>query len=77
MSEDLGKNWVELPCQPQLSAGMPPTGLMALRDGTVALFGQVFKDKTRAKDRPSDYQAVWMALSKDGGRTYGEMRLVM
>ena len=77
MSEDLGKSWVELPCQPQLSAGMPPTGLMELKDGTVALFGQVFKDTARAKDRPTDDQAVWMALSKDGGRTYGEMRLVM
>jgi len=77
MSEDLGKGWVELPCQPQLSAGMPPTGLMALKDGTVALFGQVFKDQSQAKDRPSDDQAVWMALSKDGGRTYGKMRIVM
>ncbi len=77
MSEDLGKSWVELPCQPQLSAGMPPTGLMELKDGTVALFGQVFKDTARAKDRPTDDQVVWMAISKDGGRTYGEMRLVM
>lgn len=77
MSEDLGKSWVELPCQPQLSAGMPPTGLMALKDGTVALFGQAFKDPERAKDRPSDDQAVWMAVSNDGGRTYGKMRIVM
>lgn len=77
MSEDLGRSWVERPCQPQLSAGMPPTGLMELKDGTVALFGQVFKDKARAKDRPTDDQAVWMAISKDGGRTYGEMRRVM
>ena len=77
MSEDLGKTWVELPCQPQLVSGMPPTGLMELKDGTVALFGQLFKDRKRAKDRPSDDQAVWMAVSKDGGRTYGEMRVVM
>ena len=77
MSEDLGKTWKELPCQPQLSAGMPPTGIMTLKDGPVALFGQVFKDKKRAKDRPSDDQAVWMALSRDGGRTYGDMRIVM
>lgn len=77
ISEDLGKMWVELPCQPQLSAGMPPTGLMELKDGTVALFGQRFKDRDKAKDRPSDDQDVWMAVSKDGGRTYGEMRTVM
>lgn len=77
MSEDLGTSWTEQPCQPQLSAGMPPTGVMELKDGTVALFGQVFNDKAKAKDRPTDDQAVWMAISKDGGRTYGEMRQVM
>lgn len=77
MSEDLGQTWVELPCQPQLSAGMPPTGVMELKDGTIALFGQVFKDHAKSKDRPNDDQAVWMAISKDGGRTYGEMRQIM
>ena len=77
MSEDLGKTWVELPCQPQLSAGMPPTGLMELKDGTVALFGQVRKNRDVKTDHPSDDQDVWMAISKDGGRTYGKMRTVM
>ncbi len=77
MSEDLGKTWVELPYQPQLSAGMPPTGVMELKDGTVALFGQVRKNSAVKTDRPSDDQAVWMAISKDGGRTYGEMRWIM
>lgn len=77
MSEDLGKTWVELPCQPQLSAGMPPTGLMELKDGTVALFGQVRKNVAVKTDHPSDDQDVWMAISKDGGRTYGKMRTVM
>ncbi len=77
MSEDLGKTWVELPCQMQLSAGMPPTGLMELKDGTVALFGQVRKNRTVKTDHPTDDQNVWMAISQDGGRTYGEMRLVM
>ena len=77
MSEDLGETWVELPCQPQLSAGMPPTGVMELKNGDIALFGQRFKARDKAKDRPTDDQAVWMAISKDGGRTYGEMRNVM
>lgn len=76
MSEDLGATWRELPCQPQLSAGMPPTGLMQLKNGTVALFGQVRKNG-RKTDGPTDDQAVWMAISKDGGQTYGEMRWVM
>lgn len=77
MSDDLGETWCELPPQPQLVSGMPPTGLMELKDGKVALFGQLFKDRNKAKDRPTDDQAVWMALSKDGGRSYGEMRQVM
>ena len=77
MSEDLGETWTELPCQTQLSAGMPPTGMMELKNGTVAIFGQVFKDRNRSKDRPDDDQAVWMAVSQDGGKTYGEMRIVM
>ena len=77
MSEDLGETWSELPCQPQLSSMMPPTGVMELKNGDVALFGQRFKTRDQAKDRPTDDQAVWMAISKDGGRTYGEMRNVM
>jgi len=77
MSEDGGKTWVECPCQPQLSANMPPTGVMTLKDGTVALFGQVRNDPRVKTDRANDDQSVWMALSKDGGRSYGEMRVVM
>ena len=77
MSEDLGETWTELPCQPQLVSGMPPTGVMELKNGDIALFGQRFKARDKAKDRPTDDQAVWMAISKDGGRTYGEMRNVM
>ena len=77
MSEDGGDTWQELPHQPQLSAGMPPTGVMTLKDGAIALFGQVFKDQRKAKDRPTDDQAVWMAISRDGGKSYGKSRLVM
>lgn len=77
MSEDLGRTWTEQPCQPQLSAGMPPTGVMELVDGTIALFGQVRRNRAVKTDRPTDDQDVWMALSTDGGRTYGEMRTVM
>ena len=76
MSEDLGKTWREMPFQAHLSAGMPPTGFMALKDGSCALFGQVFKSSAKAKDRPSDDQAVWMSVSKDGGIIWGEPRIV-
>ena len=76
MSEDLGKTWREMPFQAHLSAGMPPTGFMDLKDGTCALFGQVFKSSAKAKDRPSDDQAVWMSVSKDGGITWGTPLIV-
>ena len=76
MSEDLGKTWREMPFQAHLSAGMPPTGFMELKDGTCALFGQVFKSIAKSKDRPSDDQVVWMSVSKDGGITWGPPRIV-
>jgi len=76
VSDDFGKTWYESPCQPHLSAGMPPTGFMELKDGTLALFGQMFKDKGQAKDRPTDDQAVWMSVSTDGGLTWGPARAV-
>mgnify|MGYP003600049417 FL=1 len=76
MSEDLGKSWREMPFQAHLSAGMPPTGFMVLKDGTCALFGQIFKSRAKAKDRPTDDQAVWMSVSQDGGITWGPSRIV-
>lgn len=75
-SEDGGATWAERPRQAHLSAAMPPTGFMELKDGTLALFGQVFKKRDRALDRASDDQAVWMSVSRDGGFTWGEMRIV-
>ena len=76
MSRDNGKSWWVTPPAPHLSAGMPPTGFMPLKDGTSALFGQVFKSKEKAKDRPTDDQAVWMSVTKDGGFTWGAPRIV-
>lgn len=75
-SDDLGKTWRELPPQAHLSARMPPTGFMALKDGTLALFGQVRKDASVKTDRATDDQNVWMSLSHDGGMTWGAMRTV-
>ena len=65
-----------MPPATHLSAGMPPTGFLPLKDGTCALFGQLFKSKDKAKDRPTDDQAVWMSVSKDGGATWGPSRIV-
>lgn len=64
-SDDDGASWRMAP-PADVSAMMPPTGFIQLRDGSVALFGQVFKDLERSKDRPSDDQNVWMATSPDG-----------
>ena len=76
VSRDGGRSWSAGAPATHLSAGMPPTGLVALKDGTSALFGQVFKSKERAKDRPTDDQAVWMSVTKDGGITWGAPRIV-
>ena len=75
-SDDLGRTWYEAPCQPHLSAGMPPTGFMTLKDGTLALFGQIRKKTTVKTDRATDDQNVWMSLSSDGGLTWGPARTV-
>ncbi|MCQ2389248.1 MAG: glycoside hydrolase, partial [Kiritimatiellae bacterium] len=76
MSEDDGKTWRELPNQPHLSAAMPPTGLMQLKDGTTALFGQVRCNRAVKTDGPNDDQEIWMSVSRDGGFTWGEARVV-
>lgn len=75
-SDDLGITWYEPPNQPHISARMPPTGFMRLKNGSYALFGQRFKDSDKALDRPADDQEIWMAISNDGGLTYGEARSV-
>ena len=75
ISPDGGKSWWEAPTA-NLSAGMPPTGFMMLKDGTAALFGQRRNDQKVKTDRATDDQSVWMSVSKDGGWTWGPMRIV-
>ena len=75
-SRDLGRSWQVMPPATHLSAGMPPTGFLPLKDGTCALFGQIRKDSRVKTDRPTDDQAVWMSVSKDGGATWGPARIV-
>lgn len=76
MSRDNGANWYVIPPATHLSAGMPPTGLMPLKDGTCALFGQIRKDQNVKTDRPTDDQAVWMSITKDGGASWEPARIV-
>ena len=76
VSDDLGNSWYESPCQKHLSAGMPPTGFMSLKDGTLALFGQERKNAAVKSDKPDDDQAVWMSISADGGLTWKASRIV-
>ena len=76
MSRDNGAHWYVTPPAPHLPSGMPPTGFMPLKDGTCALFGQVFKSKEKAKDRPTDDQAIWMSVTKDGGFNWSKQRIV-
>ena len=73
-SDDDGVTWRMAP-PAEVSAMMPPTGFIQLTDGSVALFGQVFKSLKRAKDRPTDDQNVWMATSPDG-LSWSPMRIV-
>ena len=75
MSRDDGHSWYEIP-PADLSAMMPPTGLIQLKDGSTALFGQVRNDPKVTTDRATDDQNVWMSLSQDGGFTWGRPRIV-
>ena len=72
VSDDLGMTWREAGVF-NLHAAMAPTGFMQLKDGSVALFGQTFKLKTVPKRGGQD---IWMSISKDGGLSWGEPRIV-
>jgi len=76
MSADEGKTWKVMPPATHLSAGMPPTGFMPLKDGSSALFGQVRKPGVTAGDAPTSDQAVWMSVTRDGGKTWSPSRII-
>ena len=75
ISPDGGKSWWEAPVA-DISSAMPPTGLTMLKDGSAALFGQIRNDPKVKTDRAADDQSIWMSISKDGGWTWGPMRIV-
>ena len=72
VSDDLGMTWREAGVF-NLHAAMAPTGFIQLKDGSVALFGQTFKLKTVPKRGGQD---VWMSISRDGGLSWSDMRVV-
>ena len=76
MSCDNGAHWYVTPPAPHLPSAMPPTGFMPLKDGSSALFGQVRKDPNVKTDKATDDQDIWMSVTKDGGLTWGEPRVV-
>ena len=75
MSRDEGESWYEVP-PAKLSAGMPPTGFIQLKDGTSALFGQIRTNPAVKTDGPTDDQDVWMSITKDGGFTWSPAKIV-
>ncbi len=74
-SDDNGKTWQVRPPLPFVS-WMPPTALIRLKDGSTAIFGQELADASVKTDRPSDDQVIWMSVSKDGGLTWSDKRVV-
>jgi len=59
-----------------LPSAMPPTGFLPLKDGTSALFGQVRRNPHTKTDKPTDDQNIWMSITKDGGLTWSNPRIV-
>lgn len=76
MSEDKGKTWKVMPPATHLSAGMPPTGFLPLKNGTCALFGQIRKPGVTAGDTATSDQSVWMSMTRDGGKTWSPARII-
>ncbi len=73
MSEDNGKTWVERPTEPW-ACWNPPTGILRLKDGSTALFGQRMQAHiTNDVDRPTDDQEIWMSITHDGGLTWSPL----
>ncbi|HNX35710.1 MAG TPA: exo-alpha-sialidase [Kiritimatiellia bacterium] len=76
MSEDEGRSWRELPSLPLKRVGMPFTGLIRLKDGTTAAFGQVGVESGRGSKDEKVGQSVFMIVSADGGLTWGEPKVI-
>jgi hypothetical protein len=67
VSEDGGKTWVEQPAL-GFKCGMPFTGMIRLKDGRYAAFGQM---RVQGQD-----QGCVMSTSADGGLTWAQPRVI-
>lgn len=67
MSEDDGETWTEMPPL-GFRCGMPFTGMIRLRDGRTAAFGQMRVEDTE--------QGVVMSTTDDGGLTWTQPRVI-
>lgn len=76
VSEDEGRSWRELPSLPLKRVGMPFTGLVRLKDGATAAFGQVGLESGRQTKTEKAGQSVFMTVSADGGLTWGEPKVI-
>ena len=77
VSEDGGQSWRELPPLPLRRVGMPFTGLVRLKDGSTAAFGQVGTESGRRPPKSGKIgQSVFMIVTKDGGLSFGEPRVI-
>lgn len=71
-SDDDGATWKEA-TPAELSSHMPPTGFLPLKNGSVALFGQI---KRVENGTTQDAENVWMSISCDYGMTWSEGRVI-
>jgi len=75
-SEDGGRSWRELPSLPLKRVGMPFTGVVRLKEGTTAAFGQMGIESGRQTRTEKAGQSVFMTVTADGGLTWGEPRII-
>ena len=76
VSEDDGRSWRELPSLALGRVGMPFTGVVRLKDGTSAAFGQVGIESGRQTQAEKAGQRVFMIVTADGGLTWGEPKVI-
>lgn len=76
VSEDDGRNWRELPSLALGRVGMPFTGVVRLKDGTTAAFGQVGIESGRQTKAEKAGQSVFMIVTADGGLTWGAPKVI-
>ena len=75
VSDDLGASWRKGPGV-KVTACMGPTGLIALKDGRTALFGQTGRIPRELRKSKSGEQKIWMSVTADGGDSWSVPRII-